>query len=91
MKSISAAERESTGALVTSTFHQFDIGKTWRPTSGSLSTGGGPHGPLTIAQTSRECDERRTHGHDQSTITYRAGREDAANALMDSAVAGNTG
>src|SRR6185436_10554405 len=39
MKSMSAPERESTGADVTSRFHQLLIGKTWRPTSGSLSTG----------------------------------------------------
>jgi hypothetical protein len=39
MKSMSAAERESTGAVLTSWFHQFVTGKTWRPTSGSLSTG----------------------------------------------------
>ena len=40
MKSMSAADRASIGAEVISVFHQLLVGKTWRPTSGSLRTGG---------------------------------------------------
>jgi len=40
MKSMSAAERGSTGAEVISVFHQLLVGKTCRPTSDSMRTGG---------------------------------------------------
>jgi hypothetical protein len=50
MKSISAAERESTGADEMSLFHQFVIGKTWRPTSDSFRTGGAAACRITTEQ-----------------------------------------
>jgi hypothetical protein len=63
MKSTSAADRESTGAFVTSRFHQLVAGKTWRPTSGSLAPAP-QHETGTVQMIAMAVSGARTHRPD---------------------------
>jgi hypothetical protein len=73
MKSMSDAERGSTGTAVTSAFHQLLVGKTWRPASGSVNTGGAAARTMTTvpAIASETANVRRATA--ASRITYHAG------------------